>query len=217
VTSPPPERRLPSSRGTRRLAAAAALGALLAVGAGLGLWLRARPADALPVYWDVPSFALVDQRGETRTAADLAGAPWIAGFIFTRCAGVCPRMTAQMATLQTKVPTGTRLVSITVDPTHDTPEVLARYAQDFAAGPDWLFLTGTRADLYRLAVDGFKLEAMEVPKDQQKDGGDGPFLHSSKLALVDARGGVRGYYDSSDDPAMARLVADVARVSGEGR
>lgn len=185
----------------------------LALAATAAFRLRARAAEALPVYWDVPAFALVDQDGRPRTAAELRGAPWVADFIFTRCAGTCPLMTAQLARLEKQAPPGTRLVSITVDPEHDTPEVLKRYAADFRAGRDWWFLTGPRSDLYRLAVDGFKLEAMEVPAGQQREGGDGPFLHSAKLVLVDARGRVRGYYDSSEEAGLARLTADLRALA----
>jgi protein SCO1/2 len=180
---------------------------------GLVVWLRARRAEALPVYWSIPAFSLVDQHGSARGLGDLQGAPWIADFIFTRCAGTCPLMTARMARLQSRVPPGTRLVSITVDPEHDSAAVLERYARDFDAGPSWLFLTGPRDELYQLAVDGFKLEAMAVPPEEQQRGGDGPFLHSSKLVLVDAHARVRGYYESAEDAAMARLVDDVARLA----
>jgi cytochrome oxidase Cu insertion factor (SCO1/SenC/PrrC family) len=170
------------------------------------------------VYWELPAFSLVDQHGRTLGSAELAGSPWIADFIFTRCAGTCPGMTARMARLQSKVPAGTRLVSITVDPAHDTTEVLGRYAATFEAGAAWHFLTGPRESLYALAVDGFKLQAMEVPAEQQKAGvGDGPFLHSSKFALVDGIGRVRGYYDSTDPDALDRLVDDTSRLAAESR
>lgn len=196
----------------RRFPAVAFALAVVAAGAAVAstTWISAGRAEALPVYWELPDFSLLDQHGRARTRADLLGAPWIADFIFTRCAGVCPQMTARMARLQGTLP-GTRLVSITVDPSHDTPEVLARYARDFEAGPDWLFLTGPREALYRLSVDGFKLEAMETPADRRAD--EGPFLHSSKLVLMDARGRVRGYYDSGEAEAMARLAADVATLA----
>ena len=197
----------------RRIAVCAFAGVLAAGAGATGLWLSARRADALPIYWELPAFALVDQQGHRRTAADLAGHPWIADFIFTRCAGVCPAMTARMARLQPRVPAGTRLVSITVDPAYDTPEVLARYARDFEAGPAWLFLTGKRQALYGLAVDGFKLEAMETPAGAAS--ADGPFLHSPKFVLVDGATRVRGYYDSADPEAVERLVHDVERLARE--
>jgi len=190
---------------------------LLAVGAVGAAWmLSVRRVEALPVYWELPAFSLVDHRGQAFGLSELAGAPWIADFIFTRCAGACPVMTARMARLQSQLPARTRLVSLTVDPEHDTVEVLARYAATFDAGPGWIFATGPREALYALSVDGFKLEARAVPAEEQKAGaGDGPFLHSSKMALVDGRGRVRGYYDSTDPAALARLVDDTARVASE--
>ena len=115
-------------------------------------------------------------------------------------------MTARLRRLQPQLPPGTRVVAITVDPAHDTPVVLRDYADTVGAGGNWRLLTGERQSLYDLAVRGFKLEAMEMPPGTSS--GDGPFLHSSKLALVDGAGNVRGYYDSADDEAGLRLLHD---------
>jgi protein SCO1/2 len=175
------------------------------------MFLGSRRAPELPVYWDVPAFRLLDQDGRPFSLADAAGHPWVAGFIFTRCAGVCPVMSGRMAAIQRRLPEGARLLSITVDPAHDTPDTLKSYAQRVGAGPRWSFLTGPRDELHRLAVAGFKLEAMEAPPGAPA--ADGPFLHSGKLALVDAEGRIRGYYDSGDDAAMERLLADLARLA----
>src|SRR5689334_13798863 len=155
--------------------------------------LASRRASGLPVYWTLPSFRLQDQAGQPYGLSDLRGRPWIAAFIFTRCGGTCPMMTARMARLQPHLPPGAQLVSITVDPVHDTVAVLDDYARRFHAGLEWHFLTGAQADLYRLATQGFKLEAAEAAADAAPD--EGPFLHSAKLALVDGGGRVRGYYD----------------------
>jgi protein SCO1 len=181
--------------------------------AGLGALLAFRRSPTLPVYWSLPPFRLQDQNARPFGLDDLRGRSWIAAFIFTRCGGTCPLMTARMARLQPRLSAGTQLVSITVDPAHDTAAVLQTYAVDVHAGPQWHFLTGARDDLYRLATQGFKLEASEAEPHAPSD--EGPFLHSSKLALVDASGRVRGYYDSGDDTAMERLTAD-ARLLGEG-
>jgi protein SCO1/2 len=132
----------------------------------------------------------------------------VADFIFTQCAGACPAMTARMARLRRELPAGVRSVSFTVDPGHDTPPALARYAAGFGADDGWLFVTGAQKDLYDLSTAGFKLAAMEVPPAQRETGGDGPFLHSSKFVLVDGQGVVRGYYDSTDDKAVRALVSD---------
>jgi protein SCO1/2 len=139
----------------------------------------------------------------------------VADFIFTRCAAACPAMTARMAALHREAPGDVAFVSFTVDPAHDTPDVLARYARAAGAGPNWLFLTGAQPALYSLAVEGFKLGVEEVPAGRQTEG-DGPFLHSSHFVLVDGQGRVRGYYDSTEAEALARLRRDLAAVRAEG-
>jgi protein SCO1/2/putative membrane protein len=179
---------------------------------GIGLeWLIRRSAAPPPLY-PLPAFSLVERSGRPATLASLAGHAWVADFIFTRCGGVCPAMTARMARLRRELPPGVHLASFSVDPGHDTQQVLRRYADDVKAGPEWLFVTGPQADLYALATQGFKLEAFEVPPGEAQAGGDGPFLHSSKFALVDRSGQVRSYYDSTDEGAMGRLVRDVERL-----
>jgi cytochrome oxidase Cu insertion factor (SCO1/SenC/PrrC family) len=156
----------------------------------------------------LPAFRLTERSGRPLSLADLRGRPWVADFIFTQCAGACPAMTARMARLRRDLSTDVAFVSFTVDPAHDTPEVLARYAATFRADESWHFLTGAQKDLYDLSVGGFKLAAMEVPPADKAAGGDGPFLHSSKFVLVDAEGVIRGYYDSTDEQALRALVAD---------
>lgn len=139
----------------------------------------------------------------------------MADFIFTRCGGICPGMTARMAQLQAQLDARVAFVSFSVDPEHDTPEVLAAYARDFKAGPGWTFVTGPRAELYALATDGFRLAALELP-EAERQGGDGPFVHSAKFVLVDGQARIRGYYDSDETGALAQLVRDVGRLLSEG-
>src|SRR6266446_2229801 len=135
------------------------------VGVGLGLrvgfknsaW---RAGSDLPRLWEVPDFALIERSGPSVTKADLLGKVWIASVIFTRCVDECPLVSSHMARLQDAFAAepDIRLVSITVDPAYDTPEVLTRYAQSFAAQPQrWLFLTGDKATIYRLVREGFRL------------------------------------------------------------
>jgi protein SCO1/2 len=163
----------------------------------------------------LPEFSLADAAGRPVTLAGLHGRPWVADFIFTRCAGVCPAMSARMARLRREVDGGVDFVSFTVDPAHDTPEVLARYAARFGADAGWRFVTGPASDLYSLSVGGFKLAAEAVTPEAQAAGGDGPFLHSGKFVLVDGRGVVRGYYDSADEQAVRALREDAALVLAE--
>ena len=191
------------------MAVAAAGLALVALGRAL---TRAEPP---PVLGQLPPFELVERSGRTLAAGDLRGRPWVADFIFTRCGGACPAMTARMASLRRDAPDDVVMVSFTVDPAHDTPDVLGRYAERAGAGAGWLFVTGPREALYRLAIEGFKLGVEEVPPGQQDQGGDGPFLHSSHFVLVDRANRVRGYYDSTDEEALARLRRDLSVVRAE--
>ena len=144
---------------------------------GVGLYLRVSfenasrlAANDLPRLWDVPDFALIERSGQSVTRADLLGKVWIASIIFTRCAEECPLVSNHMARLQATFAAepDVRLVSITVDPAYDTPEVLTRYAQSFAAQPQrWLFLTGDKATIYRLVREGFRLGLMD-PQESVK-------------------------------------------------
>jgi protein SCO1 len=190
---------------------AVAAAGLALLGLGRALTRREPP----PVLGQVPPFDLIERSGRALTANDLRGRPWVADFIFTRCGGACPAMTARMAALRRDTPDDVTMVSFTVDPAHDTPAALARYAERAGAGASWLFVTGGRDALYRLAIDGFKLGVEEVPPEQQVVGGDGPFLHSSHFVLVDRANRVRGYYDSTDEERLARLRRDLAAVRGE--
>jgi protein SCO1/2 len=186
--------------------------ALVAAGAGAVLAGRVLGRGPEPPRMSaLPDFRLTERSGRPLSLADLSGRPWVADFIFTQCGGACPAMTARMARLRREVP-AVAFVSFTVDPAHDTPETLTRYAAAFHADESWHFLTGPQKDLYDLSVGGFKLAAMEVPPAEQAAGGDGPFLHSSKFVLVDAEGVIRGYYDSTDEQAMRTLVADAEAI-----
>jgi protein SCO1/2 len=190
---------------------------LAAAAAGFAVVAFARALlrhEAPPVLGQVPPFALTESGGRTVTTDELRGRPWVADFIFTRCGSACPAMTARMAALRRQAPGDVAFVSITVDPVHDTPEVLGRYARRAGAGTDWLFLTGERDQVYRLAIEGFKLGVEEVPPERVIQG-DGPFLHSSHFVLVDGSGRLRGYYDSTDETALDRLRRDLAAVLSE--
>lgn len=169
-----------------------------------------RRPDPPPILFELPRFALVERSGRAFGLEDLGGRVTVADFIFTTCGSICPRMTARMARLRGELPEAVRFVSFTVDPAHDTPEVLRRYAEPLNPGDRWLFVTGAQAELHRLATDGFRLAAMELPPGSAGD--DGPFLHSSKFALLDRKARVRGYYDSEDESELAALRGDALRL-----
>lgn len=144
---------------------------------------------------------------------DLFGKVWIADFIFTRCNGPCPILTANMAQLQRDLPKEAMLVTFTVDPDWDKPEILNQYAESFGADPKrWLFLTGEKKALYDLVYEGFKLSLLEEPKHPAGF----RVTHSTKLALVDKKGMIRNYYDGTDSDALKNLKEDAIKLLKSG-
>ena len=182
--------------------------ALVAVAAA-GVWEIVSRPEPPPVLGTVPDFTLTNRDGRTIRQADLAGSPWVADFIFTRCAGSCPMMSLRMARLGRELPAElpaglpVRLVSFSVDPDSDTPAVLERYAESFKAPARWLFLTGPRDAMHRLSKEGFKLAV------DAGGSGEEPILHSTRFVLVDGQGRIRGYYEAFDEPSMKRLRRDL--------
>jgi protein SCO1/2 len=201
VPSPTPPRHRRRKRITDArvgVALVAALGAIVGW-AGCG----ARP---LPVLGTVPAFTLTDHSGAAVGSTQLAGGVWIADFIFTRCPDVCPALTARMAKMQAALPDDVRLVSFSVDPTHDTPEVLRAYASRAGARDGWLFLTGPRAAMATLLREGFRVAyADDGPPTA-------PITHSDRFVLIDRELRIRGYYHGDEDDDLARLTEDAAAL-----
>jgi len=197
-----------------------ALAATLVIVVAVALWkLRFGPGSAagLPVYGDVPPFALVERDGRAVTSASLTGQVWIADFIFTRCGGMCPGLTTTMAALMRRLARDgggdVRAVTITVDPAHDDPAALSRYAERYGADPArWLFLTGEHDAIERLVRDGFQLSIAELPPGE-REGSPEPITHSYRFVLVDRYLRIRGYYHGTDPESVAQLETDVARLA----
>lgn len=162
------------------------------------------PKPDLPKLFPVPATQLVDERGQSVNLDALKGNVVVYDFIFTSCTGTCPIMTNNMRALTPLVDKSApvRFVSITVDPTRDTPAALTKYAARVRNDPRWTFLTGTRDAIVDLSVKGFKLTAGDP-----MPGGE-PLLHSTKFAVADKHGMIRGYYDATD----GTVPEDVAKV-----
>jgi protein SCO1 len=165
----------------------------------------------LPVYGSVPSFQLTNQDGQSFGSADLANKIWIADFIFTSCPGPCPMISSRMSELQKPLEkTDVHLVSFSVDPDKDTPQVLRNYADRLhAQSGRWDFLTGKRSAIYDLSQKGFKLGVA--------DGSDemGMPVHSTRIVLVDRHGQIRGYYDGLQADTVTKLLADANHLLRE--
>src|SRR5204862_4372361 len=180
------------------------------------LWLRQLEVTALrqrtvSSYGTVPEFLLVNQDGQNFGSAQLAGKIWIADFIYTTCPGPCPMISMRMSELQKPLEkTDVHLVSFSVDPEKDTPEVLRGYAEKLRAEPKrWDFLTGAKSAIYDLSHKGFRLAV--------SDGSDeaGIPVHSTRLVLVDRHGEIRGYYEATEADAVTKLLADTSHLLRE--
>lgn len=185
-------------------------------------------ADDGELRFPIPAFSLSERSGKTVTREDLAGKVWVASFVFTRCTGPCPSVTATVAKLQQDVDLANRddlrFVSFTVDPGRDGVKELAKYAENFRAHPDrWLFLTGGEQELHNLMTAGFKLGIQKSKLPSTVEGQE--FDHSTMIAVVDKQGNARGYFDGYRGPndvggekyedAYARLKAMLERLSRE--
>jgi cytochrome oxidase Cu insertion factor (SCO1/SenC/PrrC family) len=158
---------------------------------------------SLPKLFPVPDALLVSETGKPLSLAELKGYVTVYDFIFTNCAGTCPLMTATMRRLTAKVAKDAkvRFVSISVDPERDTPAMLRAYAAKVRNDDRWLFLTGDRATIVSLSVNGFKLAAGGVGASPNES-----ILHSAKFAIADQNGMIRDYYGAENEDAVEHVV-----------
>ena len=153
--------------------------------------------NELPEIGMVPEFEFVNSEQETITLNNLKGKVWVADFIFTTCTMACPMMTGNMNIIHKKYKKNddVRLVSISVYPEYDTPEVLTKYASQYDANTSrWYFLTGEESTVKRVIKDGFKIGDYEDI-----------IFHSEKFALVDKKGMIRAYYNGMKTEDMKKL------------
>lgn len=179
----------------------------------LGNGFAVRPSQsALPPIGTVPEFALLERSGQLVTKTDLLGKVWVVDFIFTNCVEACPLLSSRMSELQTAFASEAdfRLVSITLDPKRDTPETLTAYAAYLKADPQrWLFLTGDKDRIYRLARQGFYLNVVD-PADAPQRSGWLPFLQRAMRQAASQVG-------RSIGPALALAHHDLDPTAGEGQ
>jgi protein SCO1/2 len=170
------------------------------VAIGLSVLSCANRAAKLEDYGTVPHFTLTDSEGHPFDSNELRGKVWIVDFIFTNCPGPCPRMTSQMHKLSEKLKNDKdiRLVSISVDPEHDTPPVLNAYAHRFGGPtPQWTFLTGPLSTIDLLTVNTFHIGTVRNRLN-----------HSTRFMLIDKNGHIRAYESTFDPGGMDKLQAD---------
>ena len=213
---------LPQGSRVRRIAAGWTLALAQAIGVAVALAACSRTAasEPPPVYAEVAPFDLVERSGEPVHREDLLGRPWVASFVFTRCTGPCPRVVGTLRKLQARLVVkgdgGPRIVTISVDPTFDTPEVLKRYADDLGADPvRWWFLTGDEAAVRTLIRGSFLSPVERAPEGTVPPGES--VSHRTQLAAVDPKGRVRGFFAGESEEDLDRLVALLDLLAREPR
>lgn len=156
--------------------------------------VRRQLPNSLPVYHQVPEFSFTDENGRSFGSQDLKGKVWLAHFMSSNCAGECSLSFQQMQLVQHRirgVVDRAAIVSFSVDPQTDTPEVLFKKARELNANPIvWRFVTAPLADVNAVVVDGMKVPTQEG----QVASTVSEAVKAHRLALVDQEGNVRGYY-----------------------
>ncbi len=157
------------------------------------------------------NFSLTDRTGRQVTRSELDGKILVVDFLFTSCSLTCPvvnRCMAQIQQLTTNRP-DVMLVSLTVDPRDDTIEALAKYGERFGADTNrWLLLTGDKTELYGLIAASFLNQDLDDPFNSMP----GNFSHTDRIALMDAHGRLRGFFDGLNPNTAAAVVEEIGRL-----
>lgn len=186
------------------------------------------PADVNPKLVDptiqdktadhtISDFSFLDQRGREITKANVSGKIYVTDFFFTTCGGICPKMTTQLQRVQKEFldDENFMILSHTVNPSYDSVDIMFKYAERFGANHDkWLFLTGSKKDLYLMARKSY----LVVPDEADPDfdhGGESDFLHTENFALIDPDGRIRGMYDGTNPDEITELIYDVYDLKKE--
>ncbi len=167
----------------------------------------------------VPAFSFTDQNGNTITNEAFKDKVYIVEFFFTTCPSICPIMTENMIKIQDAFlgNPNVGIASFSIDPAHDTPQVLKEYAENKGiTKPQWHLLTGEKEKIFKLANEGFNLYVGETSEVE------GGFEHSGFFALIDQEGNIRSrkdengnpivYYDGLEDKGIQMLKEDIKKL-----
>jgi protein SCO1/2 len=165
------------------------------------------------VFHTVPNWKLTDENGNDFLGESLKEKIYVADFFFTRCETICPKMSTELTRVQDTFlqSNEVQFASFSVDPTHDTPEILREYAKRYdAKSGKWHFLTGTKTQIYPLAIKGYFVPLADASEyDKAVKTPDETFIHSERLILVDKEGHIRGFYDGTDKKDVDRLILEI--------
>jgi protein SCO1/2 len=184
----------------------------LALAALLALGCTKKSAKDVPVLGELPEFSLVDQDQKDFTRESMEGNLWVSAFVFTHCRSTCPRLTAHMKGLQTRVSDvpSAYFVSVSVDPRNDTPEVIKAYmTKNELDESNWRFVTGDEEAIRHVVVDGFRVP---IGDEDSRAAGADDIMHSNSFVLVDEKARVRGYYRANND-GIEDLERDLRALS----
>lgn len=158
------------------------------------------------IYHQIPSFRFLNQDSVWVSEKDMEGKIYIADFFFTSCPTICPKMKTQLLRIYERYAANDaiRILSHSIDPTYDTPNVLKQYAEHLQVkAPRWNMLTGDKAAIYKLGEKSYMVTAQE---DKNEAGG---FVHSGAFILVDKNRHVRGIYDGTQEAEVNHLIEDI--------
>ncbi|MBK0381158.1 SCO family protein [Mucilaginibacter segetis] len=164
------------------------------------------------VYQTIPPFNFINQYGDSITEKSVKGDIYVADFFFTTCPSICPVMHRNMLKIYNdfKNVSDFKILSHTIDPKHDSVEVLKKYADKLGvSGNTWWFLQGKKAETYQLGEKNYLIAV------KQDDGAAGGYVHQGWFVLVDKQRRIRGYYDGTDEKQVDKLIADIKTLRTE--
>ncbi len=171
-----------------------------------------QPEKQLPVMGEInKDFTFINQDSQEVTPAVFTGKVVITDFFFTTCPSICPIMKRQMHRVYEvfKETPDILFFSHTIDPEHDTPEVLHNFAQGLGADTQkWQMVTGDQDEIFAMAKH-YMLGAM---KNEDVPGG---YIHSGSFVLVDKKKRIRGYYNGTDEAEVDMLITDLRILLNE--
>jgi protein SCO1 len=164
------------------------------------------------IYHTIGDFEFTNNYGEKISNQTVKNKIYVADFFFATCQSICPEMSSNMVLVQKAFDKddSVLILSHSVNPMHDTVEVLNQYAKTYGAKKNkWHFLTGNKKQIYALAKESYLVNALE------DDGSEEGFLHSELFLLVDTKGRIRGMYDGTDKVEVNKLIADIKLLKQE--
>lgn len=175
--------------------------------------------NQLPELGAIPSFALTNQDEVAIQSESLSGSVLVVNFIFTSCPDTCPLLTGQMKKIQEKLRgkgfNKVHLLSISVDPDTDTPEVLKKYAKEHSLDlSNWHFLTGRSQEIQKIVVGGFKVSMQQfgVTENETKDYSIMDVTHGEQFVVVDRQSRIRAYRSARSPSDLEKIVSVVAKL-----